>query len=243
MPLRVFSSAGAFEKGKRPRPLSRLWRFLGLEPYGALNDAQIARRCVQASLIHPFVPCQVNHLHTAYHSGDMVGKKHLDPTVSVISYGLSSAGYDIRLGTNFKFPNTMPSANNVALDVLDPKNIRPNAFMSYRSSEPIVIPPRGFILGESVEYFKMPNDLIALAVGKSTYARVAMVTLVTPLEPGWEGILTLEIANLCDVPIIIYPNEGITQLVFLKIRPCLISYGTRAGKYQHQSGVTVSKVA
>lgn len=148
----------------------------------------------------------------------------------IASYGVSSYGYDIRAAAEFKIFKGMPADG-----VLDYKNVNEDLF-EYVEEESVVIPPNGFILARSVEYVKIPRDVIALAIGKSTIARVGINCLCTPLEPGWEGHITLEFANGTSLPNRFYANEGVLQLVFFKgDQTCDISYADRSGKYQSQS--------
>lgn len=153
----------------------------------------------------------------------------------IISYGLSSYGYDIRVSDEFK---TL-SKN---LTVLDPKGLNPESFTDFKG-EVCIIPPNSFILGRSVEYFRIPRNVMTICVGKSTYARCGIITNVTPFEPEWEGYVTLEISNTSPFPARIYANEGIAQVIFFESdEECLVSYGDRKGKYQAQKDITISKV-
>lgn len=156
----------------------------------------------------------------------------------VVSYGLSSYGYDIRIGNRFKI------FTNVNTSVIDPKNFDQNSFVDVETDEQVIIPPNSFALGACIEWITMPRDLLAICVGKSTYARCGIVVNVTPIEPEWQGHITIEISNTTPLPAIIYPNEGIAQLVFLSsTKLCDISYLDRNGKYQGQTGVTLPKIA
>ncbi len=154
----------------------------------------------------------------------------------VISYGVSSYGYDVRIADEFKI------FTNVFNSVVDPKNFDPKSFVDFRG-EVCVIPPNSFALGRTVEYFKIPRNVMTICVGKSTYARCGIITNVTPLEPGWEGHVTLEISNTTPLPARIYANEGIAQILFFESdEECLISYADKQGKYQAQRGVTLPKI-
>ena len=153
-----------------------------------------------------------------------------------ISYGLSSFGYDARVSNEFKI------FTNVNSEIVDPKNFKPSNFVTKNVSE-CIIPPNSFVLASTVEYFKIPKDVLVICLGKSTYARCGIIVNVTPLEPGWEGHVTLEFSNTTPLPAKIYANEGAAQFVFLKgnERP-EISYSDRKGKYMGQTGVTLPKV-
>jgi len=153
-----------------------------------------------------------------------------------ISYGLSSYGYDARVSNEFKI------FTNVNSEVVDPKNFKQSNFISKKVSE-CIIPPNSFVLASTVEYFKIPNDIMVICLGKSTYARCGIIVNVTPLEPGWEGYVTLEFSNTTPLPAKIYANEGAAQFIFLKgnEKP-KVTYADRNGKYMKQKGVTLPKV-
>ena len=155
---------------------------------------------------------------------------------SKISYGLSSFGYDARVSNEFKI------FTNVNSEIIDPKNFKQSNFISKNGDE-CIIPPNSFVLASTVEYFKIPNDILVICLGKSTYARCGIIVNVTPLEPSWEGYLTLEFSNTTPLPAKIYANEGAAQLIFLKgnEKPD-ITYADRNGKYMKQSGVTLPKI-
>ena len=154
----------------------------------------------------------------------------------VISYGLSSYGYDARVGTDFKI------FTNVNSSVVDPKNFDQQSFVD-RNTDVCVIPPNSFALARTVEYVRIPRDVLVICVGKSTYARCGIIVNVTPLEPEWEGHVTLEFSNTTPLPAKIYANEGACQFLFLQgNEPCEISYRDKAGKYQGQRGVTLPKI-
>ena len=153
-----------------------------------------------------------------------------------ISYGLSSFGYDARVSNEFKI------FTNVNSEIVDPKNFKPSNFVTKNTSE-CIIPPNSFVLASTVEYFKIPKDVLVICLGKSTYARCGIIVNVTPLEPGWEGHVTLEFSNTTPLPAKIYANEGVAQFIFLQgnEKPD-ISYSDRNGKYMRQTGVTLPKV-
>lgn len=152
-----------------------------------------------------------------------------------ISFGLSSYGYDIRIGDEFK----IPALSNGKEVILDPKNIDEKLFVDFKG-DCCIIPAHSFVLGRSVEYFKIPRSILALSVGKSTYARIGVIVNVTPLEPCWEGFLTMEISNTSPYPVKIYSNEGISQLIFLESsEECELSYRDKKGRYQKQDKITL----
>ncbi len=154
----------------------------------------------------------------------------------VISYGLSSYGYDVRIAAEFKI------FTNVFGALVDPKSFDSKSFVDFKG-EVCIIPPNSFALGRTVEYFRIPRKVMTICVGKSTYARCGIITNVTPLEPGWEGHVTLEISNTTPLPAKIYANEGIAQILFFESdEECMISYADKKGKYQAQQGVTLPKV-
>ena len=162
-----------------------------------------------------------------------------------ISYGLSSYGYDVRVGTLFKiFTNVSPLGGQA---VVDPKSFGEDMFVTIDTartgSDHVVIPPNSFALAETVETIGIPRDVLAICVGKSTYARCGILVNVTPLEPEWRGKVTLEISNTTPLPAKIYANEGIAQMVFIKAdRICAVSYADKGGKYQNQAGLTLPLV-
>ena len=153
-----------------------------------------------------------------------------------ISYGLSSFGYDARVSNEFKI------FTNVNSEIVDPKNFKPSNFVTKNVSE-CIIPPNSFVLASTVEYFKIPKDVLVICLGKSTYARCGIIVNVTPLEPGWEGHVTLEFSNTTPLPAKIYANEGVAQFIFLKgnEKP-EVTYSDRKGKYMGQVGVTLPKI-
>ncbi len=181
-----------------------------------MSDKWIRERAVQDGMIEPFVDGQKRE--------------------GTISFGLSSYGYDARVSPEFKI------FTNVDSVIVDPKNFSPNSFVD-RTTDVCVIPPNSFALARTVEYFRIPRDVLVICLGKSTYARCGIIVNVTPLEPGWEGHVTLEFSNTTPLPAKIYANEGACQFLFLKgNEPCETSYADRAGKYMGQKGVTLPKL-
>ena len=154
----------------------------------------------------------------------------------IISYGLSSYGYDARVADEFKIFTNVDSA------VIDPKNFSDDSFVE-RKTDVCIIPPNSFALARTVEYFRIPRDTLVICLGKSTYARCGIIVNVTPLEPEWEGHVTLEFSNTTPLPAKIYANEGACQFLFLRGEgACDISYADRGGKYQGQRGVTLPRI-
>ncbi len=183
---------------------------------GVKSDRWIEEMALKHGMIEPFEPRLVRQ--------------------GVISYGLSSYGYDIRVADEFKI------FTNVFTTVVDPKNFDPKSFVDFKGPE-CVIPPNSFCLARSVEYFRIPRDVLGICLGKSTYARCGIVVNITPLEPEWEGHLTIEISNTTPLPAKIYANEGIAQVIFLEATEITrLSYKDRKGKYQGQRGVVPPKV-
>ncbi len=153
-----------------------------------------------------------------------------------ISYGLSSYGYDIRIADEFKI------FTNVNNSIVDPKHFDPRSFVDFKGAV-CIIPPNSFALGRSIEYFRIPRNVMTITVGKSTYARCGIITNVTPFEPEWEGFVTLEVSNTTPLPARIYANEGIAQVLFFESdEPCMVSYADRQGKYQGQQGIVLPTV-
>ena len=183
------------------------------------SDKWIKQQATNSNLIDPFEPEQVRNID---------GQK-------IISYGVSSYGYDVRCANEFKiFTNTFSS-------VVDPKNFDEKSFIDITSDE-CVIPPNSFALARTIEYFKIPRSVLTLCLGKSTYARCGIIVNVTPLEPEWEGHVTLEFSNTTNLPAKIYANEGVAQMIFFESdEECNVSYRDRGGKYQGQKGVTLPK--
>jgi len=158
-----------------------------------------------------------------------------------VSFGVSSYGYDIRVGSVFKI------FTNVNSEIIDPKKFSDRSFVTIDTDEigtdHVLIPPNSFALCETVEYVSIPRDILAICVGKSTYARCGIIVNVTPIEPEWRGKITLEISNTTPLPAKIYANEGIAQLIFLRgERVCAVSYADKRGKYQDQKGLTLPRV-
>jgi dCTP deaminase len=180
------------------------------------SDKWIRRMCEQERMIEPFEGAQVRN-----------GK---------ISYGISSYGYDIRVSTEFKV------FTNVHNSIVDPKNFDERSFVEIHAAE-CIIPPNSFALARTEEYFRIPRGVLVLCVGKSTYARCGLIVNVTPLEPTWEGYLTLEISNTTPLPAKVYGGEGIAQLLFFEgDEEPDVAYVDRAGKYMNQTGVTLPKM-
>jgi len=180
------------------------------------SDTWIRRMAQEHRMIEPFVDGQVRE--------------------GVISYGLSSYGYDIRVSDEFKIFTNVHSA------VVDPKHFNPKSFVDFRG-DVCVIPPNSFVLAQTVEYFRIPRQVITLCVGKSTYARCGLIVNVTPFEPEWEGYVTLEISNTTPLPARIYANEGIAQVLFFESdEVCEVSYADRKGKYQRQQHIVLPRI-
>lgn len=153
----------------------------------------------------------------------------------LISYGVSSYGYDVRCGSKFKIFTNINSA------MVDPKNFDERSFVDYEG-DVCVIPPNSFVLASSLEYLRIPDDVLTICMGKSTYARCGIIVNVTPLEPGWEGNVTMEFSNTSTLPAKIYANEGVAQLLFFQSdERCAVNYRDRSGKYQKQQGITLPK--
>lgn len=183
---------------------------------GILADHQIRELSLKHGMIEPFVEKQT-------HDG-------------VISYGLSSYGYDSRCSNEFKIFTNVDNA------IVDPKAFSEKSFVD-RETDICIIPPNSFVLTRSVEYFRIPKDVLVICLGKSTYARCGLIVNVTPLEPGWEGHVTLEISNTTPLPAKVYANEGVAQFLFFKgSEACEVSYADRAGKYMGQRGVTLPRM-
>ena len=185
------------------------------------SDKWIRRMAESTGMIEPFEPGQVRL--------SPAGEK-------IVSYGTSSYGYDIRCAPEFKV------FTNVYSTVVDPKNFDEKSFVDIHA-DVCVIPPNSFALARTIEYFRIPRDVLVICVGKSTYARCGIIVNVTPLEPEWEGHVTLEFSNTTPLPAKIYANEGACQFLFLQgNEPCEVSYRDKAGKYQGQRGVTLPKI-
>ena len=162
--------------------------------------------------------------------------EHRQVREGVVSYGVSSYGYDCRVGNEFKV------FTNVYNTVVDPKNFDPQSFVDIQA-DCCIVPPNSFALASTVEYFRIPRDVLTVCLGKSTYARCGIIVNVTPFEPEWEGHVTIEISNTTPLPAKIYANEGIAQVLFFQSdEACEVSYKDKKGKYQSQRGVTLPKI-
>ncbi|MBN9565748.1 MAG: dCTP deaminase [Alphaproteobacteria bacterium] len=181
-----------------------------------LPDSWIRQMSLEHGMISPFVDQQKRE--------------------GTISFGVSSYGYDARVADDFKIFSNLDSS------IVDPKNFDRNSFVD-RKGPVCIIPPNSFVLGRTVEYFKIPRDVLVICLGKSTYARCGIIVNVTPLEPEWEGHVTLEFSNTTPLPAKIYADEGACQFLFYRAEnPCDVSYKDRAGKYMGQTGVTLPKL-
>lgn len=181
------------------------------------SDRWIREMAEKHGMIEPFVDTQVR-----YEEGN-----------KVISYGLSSYGYDLRVASEFKV------FTNLYNTLVDPKNFNETAFVHFDSDE-CIIPPNSFALARSVEYFRIPRDVLTVCIGKSTYARCGIIVNVTPFEPEWEGYVTLEISNTTPLPAKVYANEGLAQVLFYRgSEVCETSYADRKGKYMKQTNITL----
>jgi dCTP deaminase len=179
-------------------------------------DKWIKRMALERGMIEPFEDRQVRQ--------------------GVISYGLSSYGYDIRVADEFKV------FTNINSTVVDPKNFDARSFVDVKA-DICIIPPNSFALARTVEYFRIPRDVLTVCVGKSTYARCGLIVNVTPFEPEWEGNVTLEISNTTPLPAKVYANEGIAQVLFFQSdEACEVSYADKKGKYQRQQGLTLPRL-
>ncbi len=180
------------------------------------SDRWIREQALEHGMIRPFSEKQVRE--------------------GVISYGLSSYGYDLRVSNEFKIFTNVNSA------IIDPKAFDERSFVSV-DAESVIVPPNSFALARSIEYFKIPRDVLTICVGKSTYARCGIIVNVTPFEPEWEGFVTLEISNTTPLPARIYANEGLCQILFFQSdEACEVSYADRRGKYQNQQGIVLPKL-
>jgi dCTP deaminase len=179
-------------------------------------DRWIRRMALEHKMIEPFVDTQVRE--------------------GVVSYGLSSYGYDIRVADEFKI------FTNINNTVIDPKHFDPRSFVDIKA-DMCIVPPNSFALARTIEYFRIPRDVLTVCLGKSTYARCGVIVNVTPFEPEWEGFVTLEISNTTPLPARIYSNEGIAQVLFFQSdEVCERSYADKKGKYQKQQGVVLPKI-
>ncbi len=184
------------------------------------SDKWIRRMAAQQNMIEPFEPGQVKEVN---------GKR-------IVSYGTSSYGYDIRCSDEFKV------FTNINATIVDPKVFDEKSFVNIRADE-CIIPPNSFALARTVEYFRIPRNVLTICLGKSTYARCGIIVNVTPLEPEWEGHVTLEFSNTTPLPARIYANEGVAQVIFIESdEVCETSYRDRGGKYQGQTGVTLPRI-
>jgi dCTP deaminase len=183
---------------------------------GLKSDSWIREKSINEEMISPF--CEA-----------LIGE-------GVVSYGLSSYGYDIRVSDEFKI------FTNINTQIVDPKNFNSKNVVDFKGAV-CIVPPNSFALARTVEYFKMPKDTLAICLGKSTYARCGIIVNVTPFEPEFEGLITIEISNTTPLPAKIYANEGIAQVLFFQgDEPCEVTYSKRKGKYQKQKGITLPKI-
>ena len=180
------------------------------------NDEWIFWMCGKGGMIEPFEPGQVRD--------------------GVVSYGTSSYGYDLRLSREFLVPEFEPGAH------VDPKDTSAVKYTKL-TADSILVPANGFVLARSLEYFRIPRDVLGIVTGKSTYARSGVVINVTPLEPEWEGFITIAVYNTCPVPAALHALEGIAQVIFIAAeKPCATSYADRKGKYQADKGISTAKI-
>ena len=187
-----------------------------VQPMSVKSDRWIKRMVEESEMIRPFAENQVRE--------------------GVISYGLSSYGYDLRVADEFKI------FTNVNSTTVDPKHFDSRSFVEFKG-DVCIVPPNSFALARSVEYFKIPRTVLTVCVGKSTYARCGIIVNVTPLEPEWEGFVTLEISNTTPLPAKVYSNEGLCQIVFFESdEVCEVSYKDKKGKYQSQQGIVLPRV-
>ena len=185
------------------------------------SDKSIREKCKENQMISPFVDSQI--------------KLDKGTDRKLISFGLSSYGYDVRCSRKFKIFTNINSAT------VDPKNFDPDSFVDYEGDE-CIIPPNSFALASTIEFFKIPRNVLTICLGKSTYARCGIIVNVTPLEPEWEGHVTLEFSNTTSLPAKIYAEGGVAQMLFFQSdEDCEVSYKDRGGKYQGQEGVTLPK--
>jgi dCTP deaminase len=183
------------------------------------SDKWMRRMAAEQGMIEPFEPGQIRHANNE----------------RIISYGTSSYGYDVRCSDEFKIFTNINSA------IVDPKAFDENSFVDVKS-DVCIIPPNSFALARTIEYFRIPRNVLTVCLGKSTYARCGIIVNVTPLEPEWEGHVTLEFSNTTPLPAKIYANEGVAQMLFFESdEVCDVSYKDRGGKYQGQTGVTLPK--
>lgn len=190
-----------------------------------LSDREIIEEVAKSGMISPFIP----------YLKSVENEDNPEIARKVISYGLSSYGYDIRCAADWQIFSSAYGG------VIDPKQRSGDAFI-HSTNSICIIPPNNFVLTRSIEYFKMPRDVMAICVGKSTLARVGIVANITPIEAGWEGNLTIELSNTTPLPVKVYGEEGIAQLLFFRGLPCKTSYADRKGKYQGTVGIVNAKV-
>jgi dCTP deaminase len=203
---------------------------------GVQPDSWIRQMALERDMIKPFVDRQVRSEIDPFPPTDSGGLPGVAHPPAFISYGLSSYGYDLRVSDEFKV------FTNVHNTVVDPKKFDENSFVDMKTSV-CIVPPNSFALARSVEYFRIPRNILAICLGKSTYARCGIIVNVTPFEPEWEGHVTLEISNTTPLPAKIYANEGLAQVIFLEaVAECEVSYADRKGKYMKQRGITVPRL-
>ena len=227
---------------------------------GVQPDTWIRKMALEHGMIEPFADRQVRRLQNTFADSAVPLEEGIGPMIiasedpaadadanvpapppdpearGVISYGLSSYGYDLRVSDEFKV------FTNVFNTVVDPKAFDAQSFVDMRT-DICIVPPNSFALARSVEYFRIPRDILTICLGKSTYARCGIIVNVTPFEPEWEGHVTLEISNTTPLPARIYAHEGLAQVIFLKAESvCEVSYADRAGKYMKQRGITVPRL-
>lgn len=193
-----------------------------------LNDLEIAQLCEQEQMIAPFFTTSV--------------KESADISKRLLSYGMSSFGYDVRLAEEAKI------FTNQNASIIDPKQLDGETLIDAviktdaTGAKYVILPPNSYMLGRTIEYFNIPRDVMIVCVGKSTYARAGCICNTTPIEPGFKGNVVIELANTTSLPMKVYLNEGIAQFLFFRGNPCSISYDDRGGKYQHQTGITLPTV-
>ena len=187
------------------------------------SDTWIRKMAFEKGMIEPFADRQMRKV-------DGAAQKY------VVSYGVSSYGYDLRVSNEFKI------FTNIHSSIIDPKQFSDDSFVNF-VGDVCVVPPNSFVLARSVEYFRIPRNILTICLGKSTYARCGIIVNVTPFEPEWEGHVTIEISNTTPLPAKIYANEGIAQVIFFEATdPCEISYADRQGKYMGQKGITLPRM-
>lgn len=247
-PTEMPPEVAEFFKNLRPLWHRELSRYA--PHHGILADWEIRGLCtpgvmpwLKAPMLEPFAAQQVktgryrDHMMNFNKPWTPVSPTRENSEIKIISYGVSSYGYDARLAPEYKvFTNT---ANECG--VIDPLDFREDAYVNMEGPW-CVIPPNSYILGRTVEYFTMPDDVMSICLGKSTYARSGIAVNVTPIEPGWEGHVTLEISNQTPLPIKVYANMGICQFLFFRGHRPITTYGDRDGKYMKQTGITPPKV-